>query len=84
MKLAGPLVEERLAQYGTESQTVCFTNPSEMCSHSYQEDYISWLISYAPDRERNAKNILNRLQITNFAAIHTSTSVSIPWNHCCI
>ncbi|KIM22628.1 hypothetical protein M408DRAFT_332825 [Serendipita vermifera MAFF 305830] len=59
LKMAGPLVEEKIAQRGTEAQT---------------EDYISWLIQYATDRECNAKNILNRLMITNFAAIHTSSS----------
>lgn len=56
VKIAGPTVEKKLA------------DPAGTDA----DDFISWLLTDAPEHERNPRDVLARLLITNFAAIHTS------------
>lgn len=37
------------------------------------DDFTSWLIETAPEHERNSYDILSRIVMTNFVAIHTSS-----------
>ncbi|KIM22625.1 hypothetical protein M408DRAFT_282040 [Serendipita vermifera MAFF 305830] len=55
--IAGPIVEKKLAG-GTNAES---------------DDFMSWLISNAPEKERNPHDILSRILMTNFVAIHTSS-----------
>jgi hypothetical protein len=42
----------------------------------YQDDFITWLLTSAPESDRTVTGITRRLLIVNFVAIHTS-SVSL-------
>ncbi|KIM22627.1 hypothetical protein M408DRAFT_282067 [Serendipita vermifera MAFF 305830] len=56
-KIAGKYLEERVTQPEAERPN----------------DFISWLLAYAPPDEHNAKDIAARIISVNFAAIHTSS-----------
>ncbi|KIM22630.1 hypothetical protein M408DRAFT_28548 [Serendipita vermifera MAFF 305830] len=56
-KMAGPLIEARLR-----------LDPSE-----WPDDFITWLLVNAPESDRTVDEIVRRVLIVNFAAIHTSS-----------
>lgn len=43
----------------------------------HQNDLISWLIAEAPESEQNVEDIALRILTINFAAIHTTSMVSL-------
>ncbi|KIM22626.1 hypothetical protein M408DRAFT_282051 [Serendipita vermifera MAFF 305830] len=56
-KIVGQYIDERIAMSEAERPN----------------DFISWLLAYAPPDEHNAKDISARIISVNFAAIHTSS-----------
>jgi hypothetical protein len=43
-----------------------------------QNDLISWLLEQAPAEERTVDNLIQRILMINFAAIHTTANVRLP------
>jgi cytochrome P450 len=59
-----------------ESPASCVYITAEIIEPRYQDDFITWLLTSAPESDRTVDGITRRLLIINFAGIHTS-SVSL-------
>jgi hypothetical protein len=74
--MVGPLIEARLNMDPSQwpvsplhSAPIALLIVEPRC----QDDFITWLLTSAPESERTVDGIIRRLLNTNFAAIHTSS-----------
>jgi hypothetical protein len=77
--MVGPLITARLNMDPSQrpvSPLLCAYITANVVEPRYQDDFVTWLLTCAPESDRTVEGITRRLLIVNFAAIHTS-SVSL-------
>ncbi|KAG8831335.1 hypothetical protein FRC18_006753 [Serendipita sp. 400] len=78
-KILRPIVGRLLSrskarkEYGSALAREIIEDQLKLAPEERPDDYISWLLSSAPPEEHNVDDITQRLLLSNFAAIHTSS-----------